>query len=53
LFICGTDQGFVGIIGAMFSGIAMANRHLLGRPGESGTAMPLGGSPPGDASSTH
>ena len=30
LFICGTDQGFVGIIGAMFSGIAMANRHLLG-----------------------
>ena len=29
LFICGTDQGFVGIIGAMFSGIAMANRHLL------------------------
>ena len=30
LFICGTDQGFVGIVGAMFSGIAMANRHLLG-----------------------
>jgi phytoene dehydrogenase-like protein len=29
LFICGTDQGFVGIVGAMFSGIAMANRHLL------------------------
>jgi phytoene dehydrogenase-like protein len=29
LFLCGTDQGFVGIIGAMFSGIAMANRHLL------------------------
>jgi len=29
LFICGTDQGFVGIIGAMFSGIIMANRHLL------------------------
>ena len=29
LFICGTDQGFVGIIGSMFSGIAMANRHLL------------------------
>ena len=32
LFICGTDQGFVGIIGAMISGIAMANRHLLGMP---------------------
>ena len=29
LFICGTDQGFVGIIGAIISGIAMANRHLL------------------------
>jgi phytoene dehydrogenase-like protein len=35
LFLCGTDQGFVGIIGAMFSGIAMANRHLL-----SGTSAP-------------
>lgn len=29
LFICGTDQGFVGIIGSIFSGIAMANRHCL------------------------
>ena len=29
LFLCGTDQGFVGIIGAMFSGILVANRHLL------------------------
>ena len=29
LFICGTDQGFVGIIGAITSGIAMANRHCL------------------------
>jgi phytoene dehydrogenase-like protein len=29
LFLCGTDQGFVGIIGAMFSGVAMANRHVL------------------------
>ncbi len=26
--ICGTDQGFVGVIGAITSGIAMANRHL-------------------------
>jgi phytoene dehydrogenase-like protein len=34
LFLCGTDQGFVGIIGAMFSGIAMANRHLLNAAGE-------------------
>ena len=29
LFICGTDQGFVGIIGSIISGISMANRHLL------------------------
>ncbi len=29
LFLCGTDQGFLGIIGAMLSGIAMANRHAL------------------------
>jgi phytoene dehydrogenase-like protein len=29
LFICGTDQGYVGIVGSMMSGIAMANRHLL------------------------
>ena len=31
LFICGTDQGFVGIVGAIISGITMANRHLLAR----------------------
>lgn len=29
LFISGTDQGFVGIIGSITSGIAMANRHCL------------------------
>ena len=29
LFICGTDQGYVGIIGSIMSGIAMANKHLL------------------------
>jgi phytoene dehydrogenase-like protein len=29
LFLCGTDQGFLGIIGAMLSGISMANTHLL------------------------
>ncbi|MCE9604703.1 MAG: NAD(P)/FAD-dependent oxidoreductase [Planctomycetia bacterium] len=32
LFLCGTDQGFVGIIGALVSGISMANRHLLQTP---------------------
>lgn len=31
LFLCGTDQGFVGIVGAMLSGIAMANAHVLAR----------------------
>lgn len=29
LYLCGTDQGFCGIIGAIFSGISMANRHCL------------------------
>jgi hypothetical protein len=27
--VCGTDQGLVGIVGALISGITMANRHLL------------------------
>ena len=31
LFLCGTDQGFVGIIGSIVSGISMANQHLLVR----------------------
>ncbi len=29
LFLCGTDQGFLGIVGAMLSGITIANRYLL------------------------
>ncbi len=29
LYLCGTDQGFLGITGAMLSGITMANLHLL------------------------
>lgn len=29
LYLCGTDQGFVGIVGAILSGISMANRHCL------------------------
>ena len=29
LFLCGSDQGFVGIVGSIVSGIAMANRHCL------------------------
>ena len=31
LYICGTDQGFLGIIGAMLSGITMANLHVLSK----------------------
>jgi phytoene dehydrogenase-like protein len=29
LFICGTDQGMLGIVGSMLSGISMANQHVL------------------------
>ena len=29
LFVCGTDQGFVGIIGTIISGISIANQHCL------------------------
>lgn len=29
VFLCGTDQGFVGIVGAIISGISMANQHCL------------------------
>ena len=34
LFICGTDQGFLGIVGAMLSGISMANLHVLQKTGQ-------------------
>lgn len=29
LYLCGTDQGYLGIVGAMLSGISMANLHVL------------------------
>ena len=29
LFVIGTDQGFLGIVGAMLSGISTANLHVL------------------------
>lgn len=32
LYLCGTDQGYLGIIGALLSGITMANLHIL-QPG--------------------
>jgi phytoene dehydrogenase-like protein len=34
LYLCGTDQGLLGIMGSMLSGITMANRHVLSRAGE-------------------
>lgn len=33
LFVCGADQGLVGIVGAIISGITVANRHLLNAEG--------------------
>jgi phytoene dehydrogenase-like protein len=29
LYLCGTDQGYLGIIGALVSGVSMANRHCF------------------------
>jgi phytoene dehydrogenase-like protein len=29
LYVCGTDQGYLGIVGAMMSGITMSNLHVL------------------------
>jgi len=29
LFLCGTDQGYLGIVGSLVSGVSMANRHCL------------------------
>ncbi|MGQ0635125.1 MAG: phytoene desaturase family protein [Planctomycetaceae bacterium] len=29
LYLCGTDQGYLGIVGSMISGITMANQHVL------------------------
>ena len=31
LIIAGTDQGFLGIIGSMLSGVSMVNQHILSR----------------------
>lgn len=30
--LCGTDQGYLGIVGALLSGVLMANRHVLAAP---------------------
>ena len=29
LFLAGTDQGYIGIVGAMLGGIAIANNRIL------------------------
>jgi phytoene dehydrogenase-like protein len=29
LYLCGTDQGYLGIVGSLVSGVSMANRHCL------------------------
>ena len=42
LYLCGTDQGFVGIIGTMVSGISMANDHVLS-PAARPAAVAAGG----------
>jgi phytoene dehydrogenase-like protein len=31
LFIAGTDQGYLGIVGALLSGVTMVNRHILNK----------------------
>jgi len=33
LYLCGTDQGFLGIVGALLGGISMANYHVLQKGG--------------------
>lgn len=40
LYICGNDQGGIGIIGAAISGLAMANRALLDMSREAGRTGP-------------
>jgi phytoene dehydrogenase-like protein len=36
VYLCGTDQGFLGIVGAMLSGISMANYHILQKEASAG-----------------
>jgi len=31
LILAGTDQGYLGIVGAMLSGVSMVNQHILGK----------------------
>jgi phytoene dehydrogenase-like protein len=34
LFVAGTDQGYLGIVGAMLSGVTMVNQHIFSGSGE-------------------
>jgi len=34
LFVAGTDQGYLGIVGAMLSGVTMVNQHIFSESGE-------------------
>lgn len=38
VFLCGADQGFVGIVGALLSGVLVANEHVLGPAAEAAPA---------------
>ena len=29
LFLCGSDQGYLGIVGSLLSGVVIANRYML------------------------
>jgi hypothetical protein len=31
LYIAGTDQGYLGIVGSLLSGVTMVNQHILNR----------------------
>ncbi|MGW8288596.1 MAG: hypothetical protein ACWGOD_10190 [Desulfobulbales bacterium] len=31
LFIAGTDQGYLGIVGSLLSGVTMVNQHILNK----------------------
>lgn len=40
LYLIGSDQGYLGIVGTMISGVAMANRHVLHRFAHGAEAAP-------------
>jgi phytoene dehydrogenase-like protein len=46
LYLIGTDQGLVGVVGALVSGIAMANRYGLSDGAPAGSAVAASGGSP-------